>query len=281
MSTSFAHILAVDWSGAVDARSIAAAAHLQDGKVQLIAPPTKWWSRNDIFRLLLSAGRGEGRTLAGLDFPFAMPLPIQDRIGCATASDLWAFVEDAAGGAPDFQGRRAADAPQWRDCFHRGGTLASQPDVKLLLRETEEACKRAKLGQPWSTLRLASQPAGVQALAGMRLLHALREALGPALAVWPFDDVAAPGVKLVLVEIYPRTAIPREIAGASKVSIGLLPIVLAHHGVNLVGTPGSKDHDTDALVAAAALPAAWKTRRPLRDLPLQASREGWILGVTP
>jgi hypothetical protein len=285
MTDSFERILAVDWSGAMDTRSIAVAAHRQNGQVQLVAAPVearrRWWSRGGIFSLLLSAARSEGRTLAGLDFPFAMPLPIQEQIACATAADLWAFVEAAAAGAPDFYGRPSAEAPQWQHCFHRGGTLASQPDVQLLLRETEEACKRAKLGQPWSTLRLSSQPAGVQALAGMRLLHALREALGPALAVWPFDDVDAPGVRLVVVEIFPRTAIPRELAGLTKVSLDHLPKVLAHHGASLIGAPAVKDHDTDALVAAAALPKAWRERRHLRELPAQASREGWILGVGP
>ena len=42
-------------------------------------------------------------------------------------------------------------------------------------------------------------------MAGMRFIHHLRERLGTQLAVWPFDDLRQcwPGVRLVLVEIFP------------------------------------------------------------------------------
>ena len=40
-------------------------------------------------------------------------------------------------------------------------------------------------------------------LAGMRLLHQLKQHLGERLSIWPFDDIADGKTDLVLVEIFP------------------------------------------------------------------------------
>jgi hypothetical protein len=123
-------------------------------------------------------------------------------------------------------------------------------------------------------------------MAGMRLIHALRAALGPRLAVWPFDEVTpADGLAMVLVEIFPSYYFhragfnPARNAAADPAFMNGALAAYDSRGVGQDFVPRGADADeADAIISAAALrwfagkDGAWAA-------PPAAGLEGWIFGV--
>ena len=74
-------------------------------------------------------------------------------------------------------------------------------------RRVTELAARAAARAPSPTFKaIGADNVATGSMAGMRLIHALRSALGPRLAVWPFDRVVpkqTEGPAMVLVEIFP------------------------------------------------------------------------------
>jgi hypothetical protein len=284
MTPSFQRFVAVDWSGAKGPgyRGVAVA-ECGPGSAaprSVPAPGGGHWTRSAVARWILD-GLGRGPALVGFDMAFSLAFAKAGRRlpEGAVAFDLWAEVERVSAASPDFLGTPYAEAHP-EDFWTRGPRPAGYVEAR---RATELACAAEGLGAPQSPYHLiGSKQVGKGALAGMRVLHALRAAAPGRLAVWPMEE-PGPGLT-VCVEIYPRLFLRRAGLGSRKVRDGAALDAalraLRSEPAGLAGALG--DHDTDALVSAAGLrllagvPGAW---RPRGLGPEAAARDGWIFGV--
>lgn len=255
------------------------------GAPDLVPPPAgRAWTRSGVRDWLIDRIGSGGRPLVGIDCAFSLPF---DRAGAyfrrpATAPDLWALVDAVCADDPDLGGLSFVRHPAFADGFWTAG--ARGPGHAMPQRATERACREDGLGAPESPYKLiGAKQVGKGGLAGMRLLHALRAALGDRVAVWPFDG--PPDGRAVVAEIYPRLFLRRAGAGNGKLrDWGTLALRLAALGSEPceVRPDAPSDHETDALVSAAGLraiaadPAVWSP--PALD-PRARAQEGWILGV--
>jgi hypothetical protein len=209
----------------------------------------------------------------GIDCAFSLPG------STAPAPVLWEAVEAACAEAGDFHGAPYVAAPAVAHLYWTAGTMpAGWVDRH---RATELACVAAGLGAPQSPYKLiGAKQVGKGALAGMRVLRHLKEALGARISVWPFEPLAGSSV---LVEIYPRLFLRRVGHGSAKVRTRAeLDRCLAALGCTRFSGRGPfDDHDADALVSAAGLrllardAEVWKPKADAATL----AREGWIFGV--
>lgn len=282
--------LGIDWSGAKGARTrgIQVAAAAPDRKIpQLLRNPFRdhgIWSRSDVLAFLKAeTGRGR-RVLAGFDFAFCYPFEDERAYfpgldGAPTdPAGVWALVERAASDLPELYGAalyQRDDLP-YRDYFMAPGWSGEL--YKYRQRRTELAS--ASVTTPHPVFKcIGAANVGTGSLAGMRLLHRLREG-GPETRIWPFD--AEPGGALTVVEIFPRLYFKR--AEGDPRAWGEpdnLASVLAHYSADSAPLPEIRTEDeADALISAAALRALcgddglWgQARRP------GAAREGWIFGA--
>lgn len=248
-----------------------------------MAGPGGWWSRTAVFDWLRTELVREP-ALVGVDCAFSLPFAVAGRGfpgGDATVFDLWDAVEEVCADEPDFGGGPfAVHTLHGAGFWHRG----PQPDwYDDPHRATEWACRADGLGHPQSPYKLiGSKQVGKGALAGMRVLRALRAALPGRLAVWPFEQ-PAPGIG-TMVEIYPRLFLKHTGFGQRKIRDGTeLDVALAGLGSQPLGLAGAvSDHDSDALVSAAGL--RWLAAKPQAWAPpglddTARRREGWIFGV--
>ncbi len=278
--TSFA---CVDWSGAKGSRhpGIAlAVCEAGDAAPELIAPPGKAWSREEIADWLLAQ---DGNLLIGFDFSFAPPKVTRGEYlpGDTTANnarDFWAYVEatcdDEDLGAASFLEQhhrrhfylggadgRKADFMHWRRC-----------DALSILGDSgKTSCVFDAIG--------ASQVAKAS-FAGMRMLNRI----GERIPIWPFDTVPTQGP--LVVEIYTSIA-ARESGvrkGRSKLRDGeALDNALAALN-SKPHTPLDRytDHATDAIITSAWLrhvaerQELWSPDTLTSEI---AETEGWTFGV--
>jgi len=276
MQQRFDRFLGIDWSGAAQAgyRGIAVAECLAGRTApRLIKPPGgKTWTRSAVLEWLLAelaSGSPQQRLLVGFDFAFALP-------GDGRPLDqLWADVDARCAGDADLLGRRYVENdPRFWRAGPRPATWNETP------RATESACYAAGLGSPQTPFQLiGAKQVGKGALAGMRLLHALREGASDKIGVWPFDlEDPATDPRSVCVEIYPRLFIRRAALGNRK----LRDRDDLNHALNQldsIGLPSGRfdDHEADALISAAGLRKLADDARYWQAGAGQA--EGWIFGV--
>lgn len=272
MSRPFDRYVGIDWSGAAQPgyRGVAVAeCRPGRGAPRLLRPAQGGtWTRSAVLDWLLQQPAGD-RLLVGFDFAFALPgdgrpLPA-----------LWAEIDARCAGEADLLGRVYAEQDPR---FWRAGPRPAHWNETP--RATESACREAGLGSPQTPFQLiGAKQVGKGALAGMRLLHRLREQAGERYAVWPVD-VAGPGddARSICTEIYPRLFIRmaglgnRKLRTREDLNDALNP--LASIGL---ASGAFDDHEADALVSAAGL----------RHLAQQADcwragagqPEGWIFGV--
>lgn len=287
MAPDVPRFVAIDWSGARGRRYAGVAVAecaAGDEPPRIVEAPGGWWSRTAVFDWLLEV-IGRGPALVGIDCAFSLPFAVAGRYfadpEAATVFDLWDRVEAAAGGEPDFAGGAFAEHPDYGADFWRSGL---QPDwYRDPHRLTERVCRADGYGSPQSPYKLiGSKQVGKGALAGMRLLRALRGAEPERVAVWPFE-AAGPG-KTVFCEIYPRLFLKRAGFGLRKIRDAAdVDAALSFLGARPAGLGRAvTDHDADALVSAAGM--RWLAgRREVWAPPAmdeQARRqEGWIFGV--
>jgi len=285
VTPAFERFVAIDWSGAKGRRYAGiAVAECGAGNAppRLVPPPSGWWSRAAVFEWL-RAGLERGPALVGIDCAFSLPFAVAAAYfpgRDAGVFDLWDLIERTCALHPDFLGGPFAEHPDFADRFWRSGLQpAWYADPHRL---TERVCRADGLGSPQSPYKLiGSKQVGRGALAGMRMLRALREA-DPRVAVWPFEE-PAPG-RTLFVEIYPRLFLKRAGFGSRKIRDAAdVDVALAHLGSQPAGLNAAvSDHDADALVSAAGL--RWLSARPEVWSPsaLDATarrQEGWIFGV--
>ena len=164
------------------------------------------------------------------------------------------------------------------------------PHYRSRRRLTEHA-SRASARAPSPTFKaIGADNVATGSMAGMRLIHALKAALGSRLAVWPFDRVTPEppgGLAMVLVEIFPSYYFhaagmnPAKNAAADPAFMNAALAAYGSKGVGQDYAPRGADADeADAIISAAALryfagrPRCWQA-------PREAAREGWIFGVPP
>lgn len=268
-ATAFGAYVGIDWSGARGPgyRGVAVAQCLPgDAAPTLVPAPGPRWTRGAVLDWLLRQDRLTP-LLVGLDLAFALPEPF------SPAPDLWAEVDRACVGDDDLLGLRYAsgDSRFWHSGPMPQGWQAAR-------RPTELACRHAGLGHPETPLKLVgARQVGRGALAGMRLLHRLRQSAPQCWQVWPFDGPPTPG-RSVCVEIYPRLFILRSLGLHAKLrEPASLDLALQRLGSRPGAPARFDDHEADALVSAAGLrhqAAALDT-----DLAGIDRRRGWIFGV--
>lgn len=277
-------VVAIDWSGARGKRyrgiAVAVCDASGDGPPALVTPPSGWWSRTAVHEWL----SGLTDAVVGIDCAFSLPFAVAGRHlpADATAFTLWDRIETACAGEPDFGGAPFVTDPVFGPDFWTAGRQPgwyTDPH-----RGAEWACRRDGLGEPQSPYKLiGAKQVGRGALAGMRMLRALRAADPGRVAVWPFD-APGPVLRLVLAEIYPRLFLMSAGFGRRKLRDGAdLDAALAVLGSRPLGLTGAvDDHAADALVSAAGMrrllgvPGVWAP--PALDEEARR-REGWIFGV--
>jgi precorrin-8X/cobalt-precorrin-8 methylmutase len=291
----FESYLMVDWSAAAvprQGRDSIWLCHLRRAgdrlRARLENPSTRLEARGRIL-VLLMAELAKGRSvLAGFDFPFGYPAGFAARLedGAGDWRTVWRlFSKSLVEGEGNANNRFAVaaslnerlcrnPAPFWGCPATREGEFLRarhhrlHEAIGLAEKRLADAC--AKGPQPvWKLYGNGS--AGGQALTGIPVVHWLRERLGAAAAVWPFETGLrllhrGRGGRVIFAEIYPSLvpAQPRrgEVKDAAQVR------AIARHFAEL------DDAGCLAPLFAGNPGLASEERRRIER------EESWILGVT-
>jgi Protein of unknown function (DUF429) len=187
-----ATIVAIDWSGAVEARQQRRAictAIARAGEVEVIAGRT----RDETVEFVRSL---PAPVVVGFDFSFSVPAWFARSLRCHDVGDVW---QAAA---------RLGDAwlagPQWPFWGHSERARCDLAEERRF-RDCESRLRRE--GRPAKSVfqLVGNGQVGRGSIRGMRGLVALRDA---GFAIWPFDDAA----ERTALEIYP-SALRRCYAG--------------------------------------------------------------------
>lgn len=299
-SAGFSAFFGIDWSGA-KAKSHAGLqlAHATPGTgapLRVSPPLSKYWSRQQVSDYLIEIAenaKGKDPVLVGIDFAFAHPFadkhsyfPEND-LSPVDVVSLWAMIDQVNAGQPDLYGGAMFRHAIWGDYYlapphYQARHYASR-------RRVTEIAARIAGRSPSPTFKaVGADNVSTGSLAGMRMLHQLKQHLGARLSVWPFDAIIAGQTNLVLVEIFPSFyfyrlgMVPAKKAAADP---AFLNQALASYGSDGVPTDframGHDADEADAIIAAAALrhfsTASSFCLSP--DINVAAQQEGWIYGV--
>ena len=299
-SAGFSAFFGIDWSGA-KAKSHAGLqlAHATPGTgapLRVSPPLSKYWSRQQVSDYLIEIAenaKGKDPVLVGIDFAFAHPFadkhsyfPEND-LSPVDVVSLWAMIDQVNAGQPDLYGGAMFRHAIWGDYYlapphYQARHYASR-------RRVTEIAARTTGRSPSPTFKaVGADNVSTGSLAGMRMLHRLKQHLGARLSVWPFDAIIAGQTNLVLVEIFPSFyfyrlgMVPAKKAAADP---AFLNQALASYGSDGVPTDframGRDADEADAIIAAAALrhfsTASNFCLSP--DINVAAQQEGWIYGV--
>lgn len=299
-SAGFSAFFGIDWSGA-KAKSHAGLqlAHATPGTgapLRVSPPLSKYWSRQQVSDYLIEIAenaKGKDPVLVGIDFAFAHPFvdkhsyfPEND-LSPADVVSLWAMIDQVNAGQPDLYGGAMFRHAIWGDYYlapphYQARHYASRRRV------TEIAARTAGRSPSPTFKAVGADNVSTGSLAGMRMLHQLKQHLGARLSVWPFDAIIAGQTNLVLVEIFPSFyfyrlgMVPAKKAASDP---AFLNQALASYGSDGVPTDframGHDADEADAIIAAAALrhfsTASNFCLSP--DINVVAQQEGWIYGV--
>lgn len=223
----------------------------------------------NLFTHELAAGR---RVLAGFDFPFGYPDGFAARVvGSPDPLALWNWYRDNLDDWPRGNNRFALAArlnarfpgigPFWFNALAKD--IPGLPR-KGRARHGHGMCERRlcerHAGGAFSCWQLGGAGAvGSQAITGMAALARLRARFGGAIAVWPFQPLAAP---IALVEVWPS---------------------LYAEAVRAASAPGTIRDAVQVCVLArhiAALGASGRLGATLAAVPdVARHEEGWIFGL--
>ena len=298
--SGFSAFLGIDWSGAkTKSHAGLQLAHALPGNgVPLRVPPPllKYWSRRQVLDYLVATAEnamGKKPVLVGIDFAFAHPFADKDSyfpetdLSPANVVSLWAMIDQVNADQPDLYGGAMFQHALWGDYYLAPPTYEARHYASR--RRVTEIAARAAGRSPSPTFKaVGADNVSTGSLAGMRLLHQLKQELGARLSVWPFDAIIAGRTNLVLVEIFPSFyfyqvgMVPAKKAAANPV---FLNQALAGYGSD--GVPanframGYDADEADAIIAAAAL-RHFSTASSFHlsaDIKFAAQQEGWIYGV--
>lgn len=286
---NFDRFIGIDWSGAkspVETKSIAVSlAERGKSAPKILEGP---WSRVRVASFLADCVRANKRALVGIDCNFGYSEIVGERqFGKDYAArHLWAAVEGANIGAANFFAGGYWAHGKYGACFWREGAMPK--GFSMPRRLTEQACGKNGLGWPESPFKLiGAKQVGKGGLAGMRLVHHLKQELGRCVAVWPFERDCDDAV-LVITEIYPRLFLRmaghgnRKIRTADALDTALVALESAPVG----GKTPFSDHQADAVISAAGLRLLCGRGKTVPENIASPSvprktleREGWIFGV--
>ncbi|NYF78142.1 hypothetical protein [Granulicella arctica] len=218
MSAEIERVVAVDWSGRVDAagqrRHIWAGVwtgSVDGGTVTLEAGRT----REELIAWLIELSRETPRMVVGIDCCFSYPAWFLEEHGCATVFDFWRHVAAGHGerwlaGPEETRDVRFWGKPHKRpEEFCGAGLQRSMrlTDVenkitpKMLDEDPERAAKVRGI-TPKSPFQIGgSGSVGTGSLRAIPFLLTLR---GAGFRVWPFEDSGLGSQKPLLVEMYTR-----------------------------------------------------------------------------
>ena len=299
-SAGFSAFFGIDWSGAKAKSHVGLQlAHATPGTgapLRVSPPLSKYWSRQQVSDYLIEIAenaKGKDPVLVGIDFAFAHPFadkhsyfPEND-LSPVDVVSLWAMIDQVNAGQPDLYGGAMFRHAIWGDYYlapphYQARHYASR-------RRVTEIAARTTGRSPSPTFKaVGADNVSTGSLAGMRMLHQLKQHLGARLSVWPFDAIIAGQTNLVLVEIFPSFyfyrlgMVPAKKAAADP---AFLNQALASYGSDGVPTDframGHDADEADAIIAAAALrhfsTASSFCLSP--DINVAAQQEGWIYGV--
>jgi hypothetical protein len=274
--------VAIDWSGAKGLRHKGIAiAEARGAEPPRLVRPDHVWSREEVLGWLIERAAAEP-TLFGFDFSFAPPFAERGAYLPGEAGvpdngrDFWAYVETSC--EDEDLGAASFLEQLHRRHFYFGIADGVKADF-MHFRQCEVAFNAAAGGKASSVYdAIGAAQVAKASFAGMRMLHRL----SGAVAVWPFDTLPQDGSAVV--EIYTRTAIKAAGLPGNKIrsraelnralaSLGSAPAGLDHEPT---------DHQTDALVAAAAMrahlshPQAFAPPGLTSDI---SQTEGWTFGI--
>ena len=298
----FEKYIAIDWSGAdkrlTDAIQIAEYVP-QTQTVSIVRSANQsamgWniWSRQAVLGYVQREVK-KGRVLIGLDFAFGYPYSEEDGYfpgldpSPTDVHDLWKTVDEFCekrekkGGSELYGGKFYKDP---RSPF-RSYYSFEVPDGECYerrFRETDRRAQKAAGRRPSSVFTCKyAQNVGTGSLAGMRLLHRIRQ--NREVTIWPLDGADKPQ-RSSLVEIYPRVFLNRAEKMLLKRKLcNTIRGLLGVYGATLVDTCDKwSDHERDALVSATGM--AWFDAHEdpwgaLNDASTwAATHEGWMFGV--
>lgn len=263
----FDTVVIVDWSGGNDR----GAAPKADAIWACVAGQKPVYLRNrlvaeawltDLFKTELAAGR---RVLAGFDFSFGYPKGFAQKLtGQADPFALWAWfadrIEDAEKSnnrfdlAGDINAQCDGIGPFWGNGLSR--EIPHLPKKGSARTNTDFAEKRVveNLAKgSFSCWQLSGAGAvGSQVMMGLPVLHRLRKAFAPHVSVWPFEPANA---QITFAEVWPSLVVGKAPDGAVK--------------------------DAHQVQTLAAYFAQMPAQDIARFMAVDASEEGWILGVPP
>ena len=299
-SSGFSAFLGIDWSGAkTQSHAGLQLAHAIPGNgvpLRVSPPLSKYWSRQQVSDYLVTTAEnaiGKKPVLVGIDFAFAHPFADKDSyfpetdLSPANVVSLWAMIDQVNADQPDLYGGAMFQHALWGDYYLAPPTYEARHYASR--RRVTEIAARVAGRSPSPTFKaVGADNVSTGSLAGMRLLHQLKQQLGARLSVWPFDAIIAGQTNLVLVEIFPSFyfyrlgMVPAKKAAADP---AFLNQALAGYGSD--GVPadframGHDADEADAIIAAAAL-RHFSTASSFRlsaDIKVAAQQEGWIYGV--
>ena len=295
----FRGFIGIDWSGARGARQpgiqVAQADPGQRAPATILPADGRHWGREAIRDWLLGhvADRCDAPVLVGIDFAFAHPFTDEGAYYPGLAGSppdpaaLWARVETECCADPHLYGGAMFSAPRLADYYLSPRHLGA-PRYRSRRRVTELAARAAARAPSPTFKAIGADNVATGSMAGMRLIQALRTALGTHLAVWPFDPVdpqRTGGLAMVLVEIFPSFYFhlagfnPAKSAAADPVFMSAALAAYGSAGVADDFAPRGSDADeADALISAAAL-RHFAGRADSWTTPPAAASEGWIFGV--
>ena len=200
-------VIAIDWSGRVDAagqRRHIVAAVWRNGSVRVESGRT----RDEVTDWLIALAAKDPALAVGFDFCFSFPAWFLHEVGAQSAPEFWRIVAERGEQWLD----RASDDRRFWGKPHKRPAEFSGEQIHRMLRATDIDCKliahipeeeralRVKGITPKSVFQIGgSGSVGTASLRGMRTLQRLHDA---GFLVWPFDAVQ-PGRPMV-VEMYSR-----------------------------------------------------------------------------
>jgi hypothetical protein len=274
--------VAIDWSGAKGRRhkGIAIAEARADDPPRLVRPGHVW-SREEVLRWLLALA-AEEPTLFGFDFSFAPPfairgayLPGESGVP-SNAREFWDYVDRQS--RDDDLGAASFLEQVHRRHFYFGIADGVKADF-MHFRRCEEVFNDLGGGKASTVYDcIGAAQVAKASFSGMRLLHAV----DGAVPIWPFDRLPDEGS--LIVEIYSRAAIrAAKLPGTKIRTLHELNVALDRLGSPPVQSDHwLSDHQTDALVTAAAMRAHLANPRafnPRGLTPGIARTEGWTFGI--
>jgi hypothetical protein len=280
----------IDWSGAKGPKQSYSVSLASCSNEQACPTPiTSKLSRSDVYAWIAKQIDYGVNSLIGIDCNLGYAHSVLEaQLGKgASYLQLWSEIETLCEGEPNFFAGPVWQSSPFSDAFWTSGTQPDWFNLHALRRITERKAVDQGFGNPESPFKLiGAKQVGKGGLAGMRVMHKLKQVYGDKVAIWPFEQHLVDSATVIISENFPRYFIRRAGFGNQKIrNISELNAILAFYdsdGFSEMLT--LNDHLSDAIIASAGMRWLFAHENPLliRSLPPQAIQcEGWIFGVKP